>query len=252
MDELRIAACEDEPSEYEMLHAALAASGHAFDCEHFATGEALVEGFYADKYDLVLLDIYLDGGTTGEAAVNGMDVAARLREIDPYVPIAFVTTSPDHALDGYRLHVNRYLCKPFEQDEIDETLELARRARRERPGVSLRIGGREVQVPLARIRYAEQQRHSFVLHLADDRELKSPGKLDDLEEQLPQPPFFRCHKSYLVNLAHVKWLDRELNVFEMAGGGNAYIRRASVRDATRALERFMSAETRKLDARESR
>ena len=58
-------------------------------------------------------------------------------------------------------------------------------------------------------------------------------------------PFFRCHKSYLANLAFVTGIDRELMVFHMRGGEKVYIRRENFKKAREAWELFLFDEARK-------
>ena len=56
---LKIAVCEDEPEEYEKLKRLLDESGREVEIDYFPEGSALLKSFYAGKYDLVLLDIYM-------------------------------------------------------------------------------------------------------------------------------------------------------------------------------------------------
>ena len=81
-------------------------------------------------------------------------------------------------------------------------------------------------------------------YLTGGEELTSRGRLDEVEQSVPRPPFYRCHKSFLVNLAHVKDFDEDLNVFEMSEGGVVYVRRQSTREAVRAFRGFMFAQLR--------
>ena len=234
-----IAICEDSKTEYQQLLSLIDAGGVSCSCEWFETGGAFLAEFYPGRYDLVLMDIYMEG-------LTGVETVSRLRERDASVPVAFITTSVDHAMDGYRLRVSRYLRKPLRSEEVEEVLRFAVREKMDLPGLllSTRQGG--CHVPFRHIRYVEQSDHDLTLYLTGGRTLTMRGRLDDLERRLPVPPFYRCHKSYLVDLSQVRYLDRELNTFVMNEGGAAYIRRASVRDAARALERVLFDETRKL------
>lgn len=50
----------------------------------------------------------------------------RLRRIDPQVPVAFTTSSSDHALESYRVQANQYLLKPISASDVNAVLEMAR------------------------------------------------------------------------------------------------------------------------------
>ena len=78
-----------------------------------------------------------------------------------------------------------------------------------------------------------------MFHLSGGGIEKRKGRLDDLEPLLAEYPFFRCHKSYLVNLAFVQSADRERMVFQMREGGSAYIRRELFYKARSAWENWL-------------
>ena len=239
MEILTVAICEDSAAEYGELASLIDAGGIPCSCEWFRTGAAFLERFYPGRYDLILMDIYMEG-------LTGVETVARLRERDGNVPVAFITTSLDHAMDGYRLRVSRYLHKPIQPEEVEETLRFAVREKRNLPGLLLSTRQGERHTPFHQIRYAEQSNHDLTVFLTGGRTLTMRERLDNLERRLPAPPFFRCHKSYLVNLTQVRCLDRERNAFEMNEGGAAYIRRPSLRAAAKALERVLFDETRNL------
>ena len=233
-DPLRIAVCEDDAAEAEALKKVLDSSGIPCEAVFFPNGAPFVRDYYPGKYDLVFMDIYMPG-------LGGLETVEEIRSMDPDVPIAFLTSSQDHALEGYRLHVNRYILKPLRENtgEVMEVLGLAEKARADRPALHIRQDGEEIALRFEQIVFLEQDNHLIRLVLSNGSQLSFPGKLDSLEEELPKPVFFRCHKSFLVNLAHVKGIDKELCVFAMDAGGVAHIRRRSLRDAQEAYSQYM-------------
>lgn len=56
------------------------------------------------------------------------------------------------------------------------------------------------------------------------------GKLDEAAKQLPPRTFLRIHQSELVNLEHVRELDRSRRCLIMADGSELYISRAHYKD----------------------
>lgn len=62
--------------------------------EIFPNGETFLASFTVGSFDIVFLDIYMDG-------LSGMETAQKLRALDASCRIVFVTTSPDFAVDSY-------------------------------------------------------------------------------------------------------------------------------------------------------
>ncbi len=92
---LVLGICEDDDEEYTNLEMILGKFDIQTEAERFTDGSGLLENYYPGKYDLLLMDIYMDG-------MNGVETTARVRETDSDVPIAFITTSQDFAMEGYR------------------------------------------------------------------------------------------------------------------------------------------------------
>ncbi len=229
MNRLRIAVCDDNKTEYDHIVEILNASGIAADCEYFSNGRDFLDHYFASCFDLVLLDIYMEG-------LSGIETAEELRRTDNTVPIAFITSSSDHAMDGYRLHIDRYLQKPLSEEPLKEICELAALRLAARPALLLKIDGKDTHLPYDSIIYIEQNGHSVCFHMISGDCPKRTGHLEDFISLLPEH-FLHCHKSYLVNLKHVIALDIELNCFTMLGGEPAHIRRSSLKDAKQILLR---------------
>ena len=237
MNYLKIGVCEDKPEEQALLLGMLGNSSVKCETECYPCGEDFLRSFYPGRFDLVLMDIYMGG-------ISGVETVSKIREQDGIVPIAFLTTSTDHALDGYRFHVDRYLVKPYDAGQLGEVLNMALDRLSGRPSVTVQVQGREVLIPYSQFLFAEQSGHNCLIHTSGGGKVKTVMKIGDLARSLPDPPFFQCHKSYLVNLGHVSRVNRELSMFEMKGGGAAYIRRGSLRTAEQAFHKYMFSLTR--------
>jgi DNA-binding LytR/AlgR family response regulator len=180
-------------------------------------------------YDLVLLDVRMPGG-------SGLEVAAVLRD-RPHPPkVIFTTAHPDHAVDAFDLAAADYLLKPFDAERLRRALERALGpdgTTSDSPDARPAPGGRQgtasptsrsaasapvaplVRIPVQRdgrtvlvdgdsIVYASAARGYSYLKLADERLLVTMS-LNELERRL-HGHFFRAHRSYLVNLDHVREL----------------------------------------------
>jgi DNA-binding LytR/AlgR family response regulator len=165
-------------------------------------------------YDVVLLDIRMPGG-------SGLDLAARLREREHPPAVVFTTAYPDHAVDAFDLAAADYLVKPFDEERLGRALRRALGHSRAdddeaagppspeppsavRDRVPIQHAGRTVLVEPDDIYYATASRGYSYVKLAQDTVLTT-YTLADLERRL-RGRFFRCHRSYLVNLRRVREL----------------------------------------------
>jgi DNA-binding LytR/AlgR family response regulator len=55
--------------------------------------------------------------------------------------------------------------------------------------------------------YLEVDGHDTLVRTARRRTYRSTRRIADLLARLPSPPFFRCHESFVVNLARVRSLE---------------------------------------------
>jgi len=230
-NKLRAAVCDDVPSDAARLAGIIEECGIPADICIFESGEALLETFRPGMYDVVFMDIYLGG-------MRGIEAAGSIREADPDVVLAFITTSLDHTLESYRLGAFKYLEKPITRDAVRETLEYAQLKRRASPLITLKAsGGRKENIPLVSILYLESRGHAVEVHTFSGVITTSQsGHLDEIEKLLPQPQFLRCHRSFLINLDHAVKVDRDLHVFVMKNGGMAGIRRGYLVKYERELD----------------
>ena len=237
---INIAVCEDTKTDEEKLLAILADSQISNRCTVFESGEALLENYRPGTYDLILSDIYMEG-------LSGVETIARVREMDEEVPVAFVTTSTEFALESYRLSVLKYIEKPFKEKQIREILTLAKMKKDSAPALMVLRNRKEERIPYSRILYLEQQTHHLNIYLTEKEMVQLYDKLATFMPQLQENDFYSCHKSYCVNLNFVRSIDKELRCFIMQDGSNVPIRRESMSDAKKALEQFLFHKTRGLE-----
>ena len=237
MEPLNLAICDDLPEERKALLALLEQAPIATNCTQFGSSEELLEAFRPGKFDLLLMDIYMDGMT-------GVEAVQKIREMDDAIPIAFTTTSTEHTLESYRLSVLKYLEKPVRQKDINDLLHLVKLQRDSAPRLAIRQNGETQRLPLSELFYLEQKGHHVMLSRKGGSVLQLYGKLSDLLPQLEGQPFFCPHKSYCVNLAFVRGINEEYQSYELADGKMVPISRSNRAKAKRAWEDFLFARTR--------
>ncbi|MDD2958474.1 MAG: LytTR family DNA-binding domain-containing protein [Lachnospiraceae bacterium] len=237
MEPLKIAICEDMHNEEEKLLALLQKSSIPTSCTVFTSGEALLYAYQPQIFDLLLMDIYMGG-------ITGVETITKIRETDEEIPVAFITTSTDHALESYRLSALKYIEKPFKQKDIEDILKLVLLKKNNVPSLMIQKNGKAEKIPFSQILYLEQQTHRLNIYLKNGEMVLIYEKLSALFSQLAEQDFFNSHKSFSVNLSFVRFIDTELKCFVMQNGRNVPIRRESMGKAKKALENFLFHKTR--------
>ncbi|EHL13200.1 hypothetical protein HMPREF9629_00500 [Peptoanaerobacter stomatis] len=237
---LKIAICEDETDQRNILIKSLDESNIKNTYSIFANGEDLLADFKQGEYDLILMDIYMGSDLTGVETIK------LIRKKDKDVPVAFVTTSKDHALESYRLSAMKYIEKPYSKESIGDILHLALLKKNDVPALFVQRNGACERVPFANIIYMEQQMHKVFICLKNEDSFSVYDKLSKLKDQLPENGFFVPHKSFAVNLSYVMYIDMDLRCFVMENKTNIPIRREFLIMAKKALEDFLFERTRGL------
>ncbi|MBQ9333356.1 MAG: response regulator transcription factor [Lachnospiraceae bacterium] len=109
---MRVAICDDSQLDAKRIEWALTSMSADAEISYYSSGHAFIEAVESGiLYDVVFLDIYMPGE-------NGVDVAERIRELLPDIGIIFSTSSPDHAVEAFKVQAVDYLIKPSPEIDI--------------------------------------------------------------------------------------------------------------------------------------
>ena len=176
----------------------------------FENGEALVKYYIADKasFDIIFLDIYMSGE-------NGISIAKQIRKYDLDCKIIFTTTSTEHALESFEVSPFNYLTKPISKVVFDSAFEKAMRTinKEKQKSLPVKIGSNIQTVYYKDILFIESAAKILNIHIVKNKILTFCSKLDDIEAQINDKRFIRCHKSFLVNMDYI--LSIENNSFKL-------------------------------------
>jgi DNA-binding LytR/AlgR family response regulator len=202
---IRIAVAEDDAAQREMLCACvrefMEANGEQTEMLCFEDGADLLE-HYPAKPDLLLMDIDMP-------RMDGLEAARRVRESDSGVLLVFVTNLIQYALAGYAVDAMDFVVKPVTASGCRPALERALKRIRQKRGSQLTVRCRKnrMVVNVNEILYAETQGRALLLHLKDG-EMEISESIQSFEERTRGLGMFRCHGSFLVNLAAVDRVGR--------------------------------------------
>lgn len=183
--------------------------------------EQAVEVLKTQKVDLVLIDIILASDKTG------IDLGKHIRE-NYDIPFIFVTSNSDRATveNAKTVKPNGYLVKPFEQQDLYTSIEIA--LSNFTYGTGENKGGNnhptQDDVPMSNSVlkdsiFVKKQHLYYRIQFGDiqfikadnvylevntvDKKFLVRSPLKDYLEKLPKNKFYRAHKSYIVNVDHI-------------------------------------------------
>ena len=177
-------------------------------------GQRALELVEEQRPHLVFLDIEMP-------EASGLECARIIQDLDPSILIVFATAHEAYMGDAFEVYAFDYLLKPFKMERVIQTLERARdRASlvNQKP-VAAKLPGPDKAIPgrmmlhhrggvsfldLKDILLVQREDRATVLYTLGEGRYVTADTLGEMEERLQNGAFFRCHKSYIINLNHVK------------------------------------------------
>lgn len=170
----------------------------------YGSGEDFIHAFAPGKFDIVVLDIYMD-------TLTGMDTARRIRERDKSVCLLFLTTSEEHVYVGYTVQALGYVLKPLAAHAEQFKSGLAACMERLRPdGALLSVHAMKIaaDIPFRDVLFADCQLRNACLHLSDGRALTVDESIGEVSTTLLSDcRFLECHRNTVVNMAHIRTMN---------------------------------------------
>lgn len=223
MKHIRTIIVDDEPSARTRIQRLLTNDPEIEVITECRNGTEAVDAVMKHRPDLLFLDVQMPH-------VNGFQVMEQLhqqngRERVPFV--VFVTAHDRYALKAFDVNAVDYLLKPYDDDRFYSSLEKAKRFIEMRhsskltgklmdlmrehlqanseyiENITIKEKGREHKIETANIIYMRAEGNYLCLQLKD-RHFLYRITMNAMETELDPARFLRIHRSYIVNVAHVR------------------------------------------------
>ena len=210
---LRIAICDDEKYDRDRIQALLLEylETHNLNAsiDLFSSGKEFIsERDNLVKYDIVFLDINME-------EIDGIQTAQEMRSFQSDTCIVLVTAFINYVLEGYKVGAVRYIMKDALDVQIKECMD----------AIIQKMQFREITFPFLEgdrtlytdnILYVESRKHKCIFSCMERENVTYQlyGKLDQIEIKLERYGFLRIHKSFLVNMKHVKRISNYIAVMD--------------------------------------
>ena len=220
MSQLTILIVDDEWQSRSLIRKLLTDYFPGLMIEEAETVSLAIEKIKQPNPDLVFLDVQMRGET-------GFDLLDKIGKVN--FGIIFTTAHSEFAVKAFRYSAMDYLMKPLDTEEFKTAVERAIERLKDKGSPSheqveylkqIKADQKlpeKLTIPTAEgflfiniqdILYCHAVSNYTEFHLADKRKILSSYTLGYYNELLTDHNFFRVHRSYLINLIHIKMYKR--------------------------------------------
>lgn len=182
----------------------------------FEDGIEVLKFLQSNKVDVIFLDINISG-------IDGVVIAKNISKFSEKPYIVFITAYKEHAVEAFEIEAFDYILKPYDETRIKSMLKKLELSYNSQKGelhtISNRINlfknDKIIVTNIDDIYYCEaKERETCVLAKAGEYFVKM--SISEFYDTLPKEMFFRCHRSYIVNLTKIKeiipWFNNTYNL----------------------------------------
>lgn len=184
----------------------------------FDDGLDVLKFLQHNKVDAIFLDINIP-------SLDGVLLAQNISQFAHKPFIVFITAWKEHAVEAFELEAFDYILKPYQETRIVAMLQKLEASwqqqqsgslnspagmARENDTINLIKDERIIVTPINDIYYAEaHEKMTFVYTRRESYVM--PMNITEFCSKLPTSHFFRCHRSYCVNLNKIREIEPWFN-----------------------------------------
>ena len=218
---MRLAICDDEQIFIDQFTSLVYEKYARLDVDiiTFTSGLELLDSIKSgEAYDALFLDIEMD-------TIDGMSLAREIRKLLPEVPLSFLTSHIEMAIDGYEVSAFRFLKKPMEASRIYQTIEDLKQFAKGRKGIIIKENGEDIVIVPSSVLFIESDNNDIRIITKTQTHI-CRMKIGDIISQLNEvsDTIRRVHRSTAVNMAHVSRISDKDAVLD--NGGKVVISRS--------------------------
>ncbi|WP_039058846.1 LytTR family DNA-binding domain-containing protein [Enterobacter sp. Bisph1] len=181
----------------------------------FDDGLDVLKYLQHNKVDALFLDINIP-------SLDGVLLAQNISQFAHKPFIVFITAWKEHAVEAFELEAFDYILKPYQESRIINMLQKLEAAWQQQTGAAANAHSREnatinllkderiIVTSIDDIYYAEaHEKMTFVYTKRESYVM--PMNITEFCSKLPTAHFFRCHRSFCVNLDKIREIEPWFN-----------------------------------------
>lgn len=182
----------------------------------FEDGLDVMKFIQKDKVDVIFLDINI-------SSVDGLLIAKNISQFSEKPYIVFITAYKEHAVEAFEIEAFDYILKPYDESRIKSMLKKLELSYNSKNGNLLTItnkinlfkNDKIIVTDMDDIYYFEARDRETCVFTKDEEYIVKMS-ISKYYDTLPKEIFFRCHRSYIVNLTKIKeiipWFNNTYNL----------------------------------------
>ena len=203
MEPIVIAVCDDELPALEQIQNGITGLFTSYQIKArvsaFTSAEKLKQSMLQIHFSAFFLDIDMP-------EMNGIELASDIRRLYPDTPLIFISALEEYVFASFRVHPFAFVRKNKLDEDLPNALRdlisLFSRKNEQYPVVLTDELGHHIRTDACDILYVEVK-DKYVQIYTPEEKILLRSSLKEMEKQLPENYFFRCHKSYLVNIRKI-------------------------------------------------
>ena len=233
---INIAVCDDEKCMSEKIEKLaedfFRKKNTDISVAEYSSGEELLKS--NERIDILFLDIGMRG-------MDGIETARRLRTYGYTGFMIFITVLKEMVFRSFEVQPFDYLVKPVQEEHFEKTMErlflsIQDRLSPEKVNLLVQKGCESNIISFQDIICCEIIDRKVYLYLASGEVISYYDRIENLEKKL-DGRFFRCHRSYLINLNHLK--SYRNNTAYMADGKEIPVSRLRSKEFSNVILQYM-------------
>lgn len=163
--------------------------------EEFDDGIEALEYIQNHSLDIIFLDISMP-------KLTGIAFGKIIKNMKNKPKVVFITAYPQYAIDAFEVEAFDYILKPYSENRMITALKRLEKFTFNKAGtnkITLWKNDKMIVISVDDICYCEASERKVFVYNKDDR-FEIVSTISDFSKKLPESNFFRCHRSYIVNL----------------------------------------------------
>lgn len=196
-----VAICDDENEHIIQLENCMMKLRKEFQnlrWKTFGNAESFLEVYNKNKheFDILITDIEMAG-------MNGVELAAQIREGNSNIIIFFLTSHTEYAIQCFRPEPMNFWLKPIEYSVFENDMKrAAQRIEAFQRYITIIEDRFPIRINYMDIKYIEKKERKTIIHTTTGSHCTNK-LISHIQSELPEDLFVRIYISYIVNVSYV-------------------------------------------------